>query len=334
MHPVLRQMKPASAAPFAVEPQLSTEEGEGVARLSHEPESHPRVVLKKDTSESFVPKTNLVRDDCGEYPETTRDLRLRAGKELNLNKNTVLTDHDFDPMDGEPTAISRGKAHLRAADLVTSYEQTVKQEKSFQQTFNNHVRTFISRHEVTVGLMHLWDFVEAYISNPQSKTLTAQLFLIVQHSRDDGIFKESLLNIAEAEGRWLYDLINILQTIIVQERTLRLSEKVAAINYSVLTLGKFYARKIYNTPFVPMDKEVKIDTFYMRMVIKILSLSDDLGIYRNEKMQMIVSNSRKKELSDASLMYHLKRAFVESAESQYYPESAAIESEEEIEDEV
>ncbi|PQB09890.1 hypothetical protein C5O26_19135, partial [Bacillus velezensis] len=62
--------------------------------------------------------------------------------------------------------------------------------------------------------MHLWDFVSALEQNPNSKPLMAQLFLIVQHSRDNEAFRDALLNIVEPEGRWLLDLINILQSIV------------------------------------------------------------------------------------------------------------------------
>ncbi|AKT26025.1 52K [Equine adenovirus 2] len=323
MHPVLRQMKPtpqktvhptaaATTATAAPEPE---EEGEGLARLTHDPETHPRAVLKKDASEAYVPKRNLIREEDGEYAETVRDLRLRAGSHMRLDSQRVLTDHDFETEPAAPTSVSPARAHLEAANLLTTYQQTVKEEKNFQQSFNNHVRTLVARQEVTVGLMHLWDFVEALTENPSSRSLTSQLFLILQHSRDDGVFRESLLHIGDPDGRWLLDLINVLHTIVVQERNLKLAEKVAAINYSVLTLAKFYARKIYHNYFVPMDKEVKIATFYMRMVLKVLCLSDDLGVYRNEKMQRVVAESRKREIGDASLMSMLRRALTDASSS-------------------
>ncbi|YP_068062.1 52K [Tree shrew adenovirus 1] len=313
MHPVLRQLKPSlvGAAPeLAPTAALIEEEGEGIARVGARPETHPRVQLKKDASEAYVPPQNTFRDRSGEEAEEMRDLRYRAGSHMHLNRKRRLEDSDFE-LDPQ-TGISPAKAHMKAADLLTAYEQTAKAESSFQTTFNNTVRTLISRDEVTVGLMHLWDFVEAYVANPGSKALTAQLFLIVQHSRDEGMFKESLLSISEPEGRWLLDLINILQTIIVQERGLSVAEKVAAINYSVITLGKHYARKIFKSPFVPIDKEVKIDTFYMRIVIKLLTLCDDLGVYRNERIQRAVSASRRRELSDTELMFNLRRALTSS----------------------
>lgn len=303
MHPVLRQMRPQND--FA-DAGVYQEEGEGIARLEPHPDKHPRVQLKKDYSEAYVPKSNMFRDDEGTEPEQMRDLKFKAGKSIEIDKHRVLSDEDFNV--DEKTGISPARAHIEAANLVTAYQQTVKEEVNFQKTFNNNVRTLISRDEVTIGMMHLWDFVEAYVNNPSSKALTAQLFLIVQHSRDEGIFKESLLNIAEPEGRWLLDLINILQSIIVQERHLQIAEKVAAINYSVITLGKYYARKIFKSPFVPLDKEVKIETFYMRVVVKILSLCDDLGMYRNEKIEKLVSATRRRELGDAELMFNLKRA--------------------------
>ena len=184
----------------------------------------------------------------------------------------------------------------------------MNQEINFQKSFNNHVRTLVAREEVAIGLMHLWDFVSALEQNPNSKPLMAQLFLIVQHSRDNEAFRDTLLNIVEPEGRWLLDLINILQSIVVQERSLSLADKVAAINYSMLSLGKFYARKIYHTPYVPIDKEVKIEGFYMRMALKVLTLSDDLGVYRNERIHKAVSVSRRRELSDRELMHSLQRA--------------------------
>ncbi|ARE31882.1 52 kDa protein [red squirrel adenovirus 1] len=317
MHPVLRQMKPlpkndshhsAIVTASNTEPEsLLPDEGEGIARLTTDPERHPRVAIKKDASEAYIPRANLARDNEGEYPEGIRDLRLKAGREIRLPRDYKVTDDDFEvPESGAP--ISQARAHLEAASLATAYQQTVKEERNFQESFNNHVRTLLSREEVCIGLMHLWDFVEAFLTNPRSKSLTAQLFLIVSHARDDGIFKESLLNIAEPEGRWLLDLINVLQSIIVQEHNLPLSEKVAAVNYAAMSLGRFYARKIYDSPFVPLDKEVKVTTFYMRMILKILTLSDDIGIYRNERMQRVVSSGRTRELSDVELMRHLRRA--------------------------
>lgn len=297
----------------------SSDEGEGIARLTTDPDRHPRVAIKKDSSESYIPKSNLARDDDGEYPEFKRDLKLRAGRDMVIDSNYKISDDDFNiPVRGAP--ISTARAHIEAASLASSYQQTVKDERNFQESFNNHVRTLLTRDEVTTGLLHLWDFVEAFVTNPRSKSLTAQLFLIIQHSRDDGIFRESLLNIAEPEGKWLLDLINVLQSIIVQEHNLPISEKVAAINYAAMSLGKFYARKIYDSPFVPLDKEVKITTFYMRMILKILALCDDLGIYRNERMERVVSAGRTKELSDVELMKHLRKALTSSDALHEIPE--------------
>lgn len=316
MHPVLRQMR--SAAANANDEQHHSPpvlEGEGIARLNADnPDQHPRVQLKKESVESYPPTVNIIRDQPGEENEEMRDMRLCAGREIRINREHVLKDVDFEH--DTRFGISPAKAHIQAADLLSAYEQTAKEEANFQKTFNNNVRTLISREEVTIGLMHLWDFAEAYLSNPGSKTLTAQLFLIVQHSRDDGLLKEALLNIAEPESKWLLDLLNILQTVIVQERSLSISEKVAAINYSVITLSKFYARKIYKSPFVPMDKEAKITTFYMRIVVKILILCDDLGWYRNERMERVVSGSRRRELNDRELFFCLRRALASSGKDE------------------
>uniref|UniRef100_A0AAU6S563 Packaging protein 3 n=1 Tax=Rhinolophus ferrumequinum adenovirus TaxID=3140013 RepID=A0AAU6S563_9ADEN len=322
MHPVLRQMKP----PAPTEPSMSSgrglsaavsalpdppEEGEGIARVvSGGPDRHPRVQVKRDASEAYVPRQNVLRDHPGTEGEACRDLRFRAGREMRLPSKRVIRDVDFE-YDAE-TGISPARAHLEAASLATAYEQTAKEEANYQKSFNNNVRVLVSREEVTIGLMHLWDFTEAYVTNPSSKTLTAQLFLIAQHCRDDGIFKESLLALAEPESQWLVDLINILQSIIVQERSMRIPEKVAAINYSLISLSKHYARQLFKTAYVPLDKEVKIQTFYMRTTIKILALSDDLGIYRNERIQRVVSSSRRRELSDRELMFNLRRTLATS----------------------
>lgn len=243
-----------------------------------------------------------------------RDLRYRSGRMLDVSKNRQLREEDFEV--DRTLGFSPARAQIAGADLVTSYEQTAREEANFQKTFNNTVRTLVAREEVVMGLMHLWDFVEAYVGNPASRSLTAQLLLIGQHIKMDGIFRETMLNISEPESKWLVDLINILHSIIVQERSLQISEKVAAINYSVITLSKFYARKIFKTPFVPLDKEIKIETFYMRMVAKILVLCDDLGIYRNERIERVVSCSRRRELSDAELMYSLRRALASTADDE------------------
>ncbi|BBE29306.1 encapsidation protein 52K [Bat mastadenovirus] len=309
MHPVLRQMKPlpASAARAEVE-------NEGMVRLQGGagPETHPRVQMKQEAAEAFIPSRNVFRDNEGEEAEGMRHLKYESGRVLRdgHSSHKVLEDNDF--IKNKVTGVSAAEAHLKAADLVTAYEQTVKEEVNFQTSFNNNVRTLIAREEVTIGLMHLWDFVEAFLDNPMSKALTAQLFLIVQHCRDEGVLRESLLNIAEPESRWLVDLLNILQTIIVQERGLALGEKVAAINYSVITLSKHYARKIFNSVFVPIDKEAKINTFYMRTVIKLLVLCDDLGMYRNEKIERAVSGARQREYNDRELMYKLRQALCSS----------------------
>lgn len=306
---------PAAAAGASVDsggtpapPGVECGEGEGLARLYAHPDTHPRVCVKRDAAEAYIPRENLFRDRSGEEPEGSRDLKYKAGRQLRagMPRKRVLTEGDFEV--DEHTGISSAKAHMEAADLVRAYEQTVKQEANFQKSFNNHVRTLISREETTLGLMHLWDFAEAYAQNPGSKTLTAQLFLIVQHLQDEGIFREAFLSIAEPEGRWMLDLLNILQSIVVQERQLSLSEKVAAVNYSVVTLGKHYARKIFKSPFVPLDKEVKISTFYMRAVLKVLGLSHDLGMYRNEKVEKLASIGRRREMSDAELLFNLRRA--------------------------
>lgn len=324
MHPVLRQMKPAPSSDYgpgavggAPASLLDYEEGEGIARVTSasasDPEKHPRVALKKDSSEAYVPRQNLARDDPGAYGEGERDRRLRAGKEIRLPRDRFVSEEDFE-IPEEGVAVRPARAHIEAADLVTAYEQTVKEERNFQRSFNHHVRTLLTREEVTVGLMHLWDFIEAYQAHPSSKSLTAQLFLIAQHARDDGVFKEALLNIADPEGRWLVDLVNVLQSIVVQEHRLPLTEKVAAVNYSAMSLGRFYACKIYDSPFVPLDKEVKVTTFYMRMILKTLTLSDDIGMYRNERMQRVVSTGRAREWSDAELLRHLRRALTADPE--------------------
>ncbi|WGH00119.1 52K [Human mastadenovirus G] len=354
MHPVLRQMRPqtptATTAAAAVnlsgggdredeELALDLEEGEGLARLgAPSPERHPRVQLVRDARQAFVPRQNLFRDRSGQEAEEMRDCRFRAGRELRagFDRERLLRAEDFEP--DERSGVSPARAHVSAANLVSAYEQTVNEERNFQKSFNNHVRTLIAREEVAIGLMHLWDFVEAYVQNPASKPLTAQLFLIVQHSRDNETFRDAMLNIAEPEGRWLLDLINILQSIVVQERGLSLADKVAAINYSMQSLGKFYARKIYKSPYVPIDKEVKIDSFYMRMALKVLTLSDDLGVYRNDKIHKAVSASRRRELSDRELMHSLQRAlagagdeereayFDMGADLQWKPSARALEA--------
>lgn len=312
MHPVLRQMRPS--------PPVDRFEGEseGIARLSGGgsapvvPESHPRVQLKREAAEAYVPPENVFRDRDGEEGEGARHARFESGRALRKfhDHQRVLTEQDFEKDPGN--GISRADGHLKTADMITAYEQTVRDEVNFQTTFNNNVRALVARQEVTVGLMHLWDFVQAYLENPSSKSLTAQLFLIVQHSRDEGVLRESLLNIAEPQSRWLVDLINILQTIIVQERGLSISEEVAAINYSVIELSKHYARKIFKSVFVPIDKEAKINTFYMRIVVKLLVLCDDLGMYRNERIERVVSGVRRRELNDRDLMFSLQRALATS----------------------
>lgn len=344
MHPVLRQLKPlppSKPAPSSSWAEDEAElppiqEGEGVARLNVDgPEQHPRVQIKKDAGEAFVPPSNVFRDREGQEAEQMRHVRFKSGEQLHLNRKRVLEDADFEI--DEATGVSPAKAHMAAANLKTAYEQTVKEEINFQKTFNNNVRTLVSREEVAIGLMHLWDFVEAFVGNPSSKALTAQLFLIVQHCRDEGVLKESLLNIAEPQSRWLLDLINLLQTIVVQERAMSLTEKVAAINYSVITLSKYYARKVFKSIFVPIDKETKITTFYMRIVVKLLVLCDDLGMYRNERMERVVSASRRREFSDKELMFSLSRALAgqeeeEEPEGAYAEPWAAVEYEEEDDD--
>lgn len=307
MHPVLRQMKPLPAPAE----RLEAAESQGLARLQGgaAPEAHPRVQMKQEAAEAYIPASNIFRDHEGEEAEGMRHVRFEAGRALRPSHGgkRVLEEQDFekDPR----TGVSPAQAHLKSADLVTAYEQTVKEEVNFQTSFNNNVRTLIAREEVVIGLMHLWDFVQSFLENPLSKALTAQLFLIVQHCRDEGVLRESLLNIAQPESRWLIDLLNLLQTIVVQERGLALGEKVAAINYSIITLSKHYARKIFNSVFVPIDKEAKINTFYMRTVIKVLVLSDDLGMYRNERIERAVSGARQREYNDRELMYKLKEAF-------------------------
>uniref|UniRef100_A0AAU7DZI6 52K protein n=1 Tax=Cardioderma bat adenovirus TaxID=3141913 RepID=A0AAU7DZI6_9ADEN len=302
-------MKPSAAG---AEPHSLGYESEGLVRLTGgaAPEQHPRVQMKREAGEAYVPERNVFREHefGGAEAEHARHLRFESGRALRgqHERERVLEAADFE-VDGS-TGLSPARAHLQAADLVTAYEQTVKEEVNFQTTFNNNVRTLIARETVTMGLMHLWDFVEAYVGNPASKALMAQLFLIAQHSRDEGVLREALLNIAEPESRWLVDLLSLLQTIVVQERGMSLSEKVAAINYSVVTLSRHYARKIYRSLFVPIDKEAKINTFYMRAVIKLLTLSDDLGTYRNERIERVVSSGRRRELSDQELMLSLRRA--------------------------
>lgn len=310
MHPVLRQFKPSSVES---DPSDWGREPEGLVRLSEpRPESHPRVAMKKEAAEAFVPPQNVLRDEVGSQAEGARHQRFEAGRLLSADhdRDRVLTDADFEV--DEALGLSPARAHLSASNLVTAYEQTVKAEQSFQTTFNNNLRTLIARQETTVGLMHLWDFVSAFIEHPQSKALVAQMFLIAQHCRDQGVLRESLLSIAEPSSRWLVDLINILQTIIVQERDLSVSEKVAAVNYAIMSLSKFYARRIYQTPYVPIDREVKVNTFYMRCVLSILCLSDDLGVYRNSKLERVVSVGRRREVSDAEFLEDLRRVLADA----------------------
>lgn len=295
------------------------DEGEGMARVGgYELETHPRGQLKRDYHTSRVAPDNVFRQDFsggrGEA-ENARDLSFRAGRELSrdLDGERVLSGYDFeqDP-DGGRAGPSSGHAHVRAADLATAYQQTVRQERSFQTAFNNTVRNLLAREETSIGLMHLWDFASALAENPASKALTAQLFLVAQHCRDEGAFREAILTLAEPESRWLFDLLDILQSIVVQERQMSLESKVAAINYAVLTLGKHYARRIYRSRFVPLDKEVKVDTFYMRMVMKLLTLAEELGAYRNERLERQIGAGRaRRELTDAELLEQLRHSLRE-----------------------
>ncbi|QNQ79210.1 L1 52/55 kDa encapsidation protein [Mastadenovirus porcusquartum] len=323
MHPALRQLRPSSGSTGLSAPAMSAptapeglvEESVGLSRVQADPQTHPRVQMKKDAAEAYVPPRNVFRDDPGLEGESLRDLQFKAGKHMRLDRERVLTDRDFETSAEDSTGISPARAHLEAANMLTAYEQTVRQEKNFQATFNNNVRTLLTRQEVTLGLMHLWDFISAYLERcSPHKSLTSQLMLIAQHCREDGILRDSLLNICEPESRWLVDLIDVLQSIIVQERQLKISEKVAAINYAVIQLSKFYAQKIFHSQFVPLDKELKIVTFYMRSVVKVLLLSEDLGVYRNHVIQRYVSSSRRRELSDRDLMWELRRAFAETGQ--------------------
>lgn len=322
MHPVLRQFKPSAGGAAEGDAPAWGREPEGLVRLTDaRPEAHPRVAMKKEVSEAFVPPQNVLRDEAGSQPEAARHQRFEAGRLLSANhdKRRVLTDEDFE-VDGD-LGMSPARAHLSASNLVTAYEQTVKAEQSFQTTFNNNLRTLIAREETTVGLMHLWDFVSAFIEHPHSKALIAQMFLIAQHCKDQGVLRDSLLSITDPSSRWLVDLINILQTIIVQERELSVAEKVAAVNYSIMSLSKFYARRIYQTPYVPIDREVKVNTFYMRCVLSILCLSDDLGVYRNSKLERVVSVGRRREASDAEFLEDLQRVLHNDQEEDEWPES-------------
>ncbi|AMB61119.1 L1 55 kDa protein [Human adenovirus 7] len=95
---------------------LELEEGEGLARLgAPSPERHPRVQLKKDSSEAYVPQQNLFRDRSGEEPEEMRASRFNAGRELRhgLDRRRVLQDEDFEV--DEVTGISPARAHVAAA---------------------------------------------------------------------------------------------------------------------------------------------------------------------------------------------------------------------------
>lgn len=343
MHPVLRQFKsrlqnapgqlsttatpsssvastltttPTTTVSGGVEEEEECREGgeckiletEGIARLGGDNlSSHPRLLLKKDSSEAFITPQNVFRDNVGGEAHSMRHQRFESGRLLREDHDArrLLQEKDFEV--NPDTGLSPARAHMMASDLVTAYEQTVKAESTFQASFNNHVRSLVARQETAIGLMHLFDFVSAYVQNPKSKVLVAQLFLIAQHCRDQGVLRDGLLTIAEPSSRWLVDLISLLQTIVVQERELSVAEKVAAVNYTVLQLSKFYARKIFKTPYVPIDREVKINTFYMRVVLAILALSDDLGVYRNEKLERVVSVSRCREPSDAEFLYCLKQ---------------------------
>ncbi|MBX8657446.1 hypothetical protein FP365_30200 [Klebsiella michiganensis] len=97
---------------------LDLEEGEGLARLgAPSPERHPRVQLKRDTREAYVPRQNLFRDREGEEPEEMRDRKFHAGRELRhgLNRERLLREEDFEP--DARTGISPARAHVAAADL-------------------------------------------------------------------------------------------------------------------------------------------------------------------------------------------------------------------------
>lgn len=303
-------------------------EGRGLARdlgdeVAERPErlveSHPGVQLKGASAPSGVPEDNVLRD-ARDYTEgrgereSARDLAFRAGRELDRQAVSgghdlaVVRASDFEEPSGAGS-LSVGAAQTRAADLVTAYQQTVKAESSFQQYFNSTLRTLLGREETTVGLMYLWDFVQAMIENPRSRALTAQLFLVAQHSRDDGVFRATLLSLWEPGSRWLVDLVEVLQSIVVQERRLSVEERVAAINYAVLTLGRYYSRRVFKTRFVPLDKELKVVTFYMRMTMKVLVLSEELGAYRNARLERQVGSGRgQRELRDAELLSRLQAA--------------------------
>nr|WRQ19810.1 MAG: 52 kDa protein [unidentified adenovirus] len=295
MHPALRQTK------ALMDTYKDYDEGRGIASNVVDPSDCPQVRYKAMTSDADIHAENILRD--GEERESVRHNKFESGRLLTVDSTKILEPKDFEI--SEDCCLSTARQHLEAADLKTAYEQTVVQEVNHQKSFNNRVRTLLSREELIVGTMYLWDFVEAYCENPKSKALNTQLLLIAQHCSEDSILQDSLLSISESESKWLLDLINILQAIIVQERRLTLDEKVAAINYSVVTLGKHYAKKIFKTPFVPIDKEVKIDTFYMRLILRILKLCNDLGVYRNLKMERVLNASQSREMSDAELIASL-----------------------------
>ena len=77
----------------------------------------------------------------------------------------------------------------------------------------------------------------------------------------------------------------------------------------------------------------------MRMALKVLTLSDDLGVYRNDRIHKAVSASRRRELSDRELMHSLRRAltgtgtdaetesyFDMGADLQWQPSARALEA--------
>lgn len=178
MHPVLRQMLPSKQLSPCAPRDMAwmPPEGEGIARQlpastaegGRDPAAcHPRVQLEQDMAESFVPPQNVLREDHSQgqgEPENAKHLRFAAGRHMQLDPNTVLTGKDFEATEGNVAAgpaLSRGHAHVRAADMLTAYEQTVRQEQNFQQAFNNTIRTLLARDETTWGLMHLWDFAQA-----------------------------------------------------------------------------------------------------------------------------------------------------------------------------
>lgn len=253
-----------------------------------------------------VPQTNLFKSPRSEVPQNDyeRDVMYRAGEQLELPRQRVLTPQDFE---GDPT-FNPAVNHLKAAELKRAAEQTAFDEELRNVCHQTRVRSKLLRPELRAGIYYVYDFVKTYLDHPDGRVkLTPQLVLVAQHA-GNSMLARRLWQIAEPRNRWLVDLIEISH-MIVNDPSLTVEQQVAAFCTTVVELSMTYAKKSARNGYPSMAQMAKAQEYFFRLIEEILSLGVEVGVYNNQPLPFRPKRySELPQMTDADYMFGLTQA--------------------------